>query len=199
MRSIADVLLSVSAVVFGVATWSVAHLLTFVLFAHTHTEPEPYTHVHEGVGSIFIATVTLLATSISASLVGSGRSPFATWAHRFQPGSLMAAFAPAAFVLIELGEHLASGNEGPPATLLIIGVAVHGAMGAVTPLLWSGFVRPTLIALLVDLVLRPSSIKSSGPVSAVDPSWASSPPLSPSSGRGPPSGRFVLTRTTLPA
>ena len=198
MRSSSDVLVSVSAAVFGVVTWSIAHALTFVLFAHTHHGPEPYTHVHDGAGPVLVATVAFFATSIGASLVGSGWSPLASWAHRLQPGSMMAAVAPAAFVLIELGEHLAGGDEGPPAALLIIGVALHAAMGAVTPLLWSGFVRRAIVALLVDLVPRPSTIESAGPVSAVDPSWTAAPPLSPSSGRGPPADRCVL-RTPLPA
>jgi len=186
MRSRTDLLVSASAAVFGLVSWSIAHLLTYLLFAHTHDEPTPYTHVHEGAGPIVIATIAFLVTSVVASRLGTASSPVARWAHRVQPGSLMAAAAPAAFVLVELGEHLASGDEGPPATLLIIGVVLHAAMGAVTPLLWSGFVRPAVIVLLVELAVRANTVGPPRPVASVEPSWTAPPPLSPSSNRGPP-------------
>jgi hypothetical protein len=192
MRSRADLLVSASAAVFGLVSWSIAHLVTYLLFAHTHDEPTPYTHVHEGAGPILIAAIAFLATSVGASRLGSASSPVAGWAHRMQPGSLMAAAAPAAFVLVELGEHLASGDEGPPATLLIIGVVLHAAMGAVTPLLWSEFVRPAVIVLLVELSLRTDAVEHPRSVASVEPSWTAPPPLSPSSKRGPPVPGYAL-------
>jgi hypothetical protein len=44
MRSFSDVLLAVAAVAFGVFTWSIAHVLSFVVFAHTHVDSVVHTH-----------------------------------------------------------------------------------------------------------------------------------------------------------
>lgn len=186
MRSRSDVLVPASAVAFGLLTWSVAHILTYALFAHTHVEPNPFAHLPEGAGPPVVAVAAFVLTSIAAATVGAQRSPRAAWVGRLQPGSVTAALAPAAFLTVESCEHLVRGGEAPPGALLLIGVVVHAAMGAVTPWLWSGLVGRAVRALLVAAAWRPVRSARGRSALVLDADRPATPPLSPAAGRGPP-------------
>jgi len=189
MRSRSDVLVPASAAAFGLLTWSVAHVITYALFAHTHVESNAFAHVPEGAGPPVVAVAAFLLTSIAAATTGSPRT---SWSRLLRPGSVTAACAPAAFVAVESCEYLVRGGEAPPAALLLIGVVVHTAMGAVTPRLWSGFVRPTVLALLVDAAWCPARGAGGRSALVVDPDRPTAPALSPAAGRGPPARRRHL-------
>ena len=148
MRSFSDVLLAAAAVAFGMFTWSIAHVLSFVLFAHTHVDPVAHTHVDDGLGPILTAVAAFVATSLVAIRAGA-RSRAALRICRARSGALAATCAPAAFVLVELLHHSLSGGNGPPAALLLGGIVLHSAMGAVTPLLWRRLVRRIVAVWLV--------------------------------------------------
>ncbi len=186
MRSRSDVLVPASAVAFGLLTWSVAHILTYALFAHSHVEPNAFAHVPEGAGPPVVAVVAFVLTTIAAATAGTQRSPRAAWAGRLQPGSVTAVVAPAAFIAVESCEYLVRGGEAPPEALLLIGVVVHTATGAVTPWMWSGLVRHTVRTLLVAAAWCPARSKRERSALVVDPDRPATPPLSPAAGRGPP-------------
>ncbi|MGI5128824.1 hypothetical protein ACQEVB_18605 [Pseudonocardia sp. CA-107938] len=181
MRSLRSVLVVSAAAAFGVVTWSTAHLLTTVLFAHTHDGTSPCAPVHQGVGAIMLAMAAFVVTVVAAGLApGQPR-----WAGLLRPGSLAAAGAPATFLLIEWAEHLAAGAEGPPAALLVVGAGVHAAMGAATPLLWNVFVQRTIVELALPQFAVPPSDEES-PAQAPDRAWAASRLSSRISSRAPP-------------
>jgi len=172
VRSLHSALVTAAAAAFGVLTWTVAHALTYVLFAHTYDGLDPHSHVGEGPGPITVAMVAFLATL--AAVRG-----------RVRPGSMTAACAPAAFVVIEWAEHLAAGDQGPPAALLVIGVVVHATMGAATPLLWNVFVRRAALTLLI---LAPHRQDSDRKITAQAPAqtWTAAHLPSQITSRGPP-------------
>jgi len=182
MRALRSVLVIVAAAAFGVLTWSMAHLLTFTLFAHAHDKATP--HVHHGAGPLMVATAAFLATLVSSASI-STRSPRPRWARMARRGSLTAIAAPVAFLAIEWAEHLAAGNGGPPAALVIIGVLVHVTMGAATPWLWNGFARRAIPSLPTSLPAGPGTGEA-GPAQAPDRVWTPSRSPSGTSSRGPP-------------
>jgi hypothetical protein len=186
MRSRSDVLVPASAVAFGLLTWSVAHVLTYALFAHSHVEPNAFAHVPEGAGPPVVAVAAFVLTSIAAATAGAQRSPRAELAGRMQPGSVTAVVAPAAFIAVESCEYLVRGGEAPPGALLLIGIVVHTALGAVTPWMWSGLVRHTVRALLIAAAWCPARSTRARSALVVDPDRPATPPLSPAAGRGPP-------------
>jgi hypothetical protein len=186
MRPRSDVLVPASAVAFGLLTWSVAHVLTYALFAHSHVEPNAFAHVPEGAGPPVVAVVAFVLTTIAAATAGAQRSPRPAWAGRLNPGSVTAVVAPATFIAVESCEYLVRGGEAPPWALLLIGVVVHTATGAVTPWMWSGLVRHTVRALLVAAAWCPARSTRERSALVVDPDRPATPPLSPAAGRGPP-------------
>lgn len=196
MRRMTDAAVSMSGILFGLITWSLAHALTYLLFAHIHEEPVRVVHVHGGAWPIVIATVGLLAASTLAGVAARlvlrlTRAPRARPTDGPRPGAMAAAGAPAVFVVIELAQHVASGDEGPPATLLIIGVVLHTAMGALTPLLWTGFVRPTVRAILVRGVAPTGPNLQRQPVDSGIAGWTASRYETPRGSRGPPHRRGI--------
>jgi hypothetical protein len=181
MGALRNVLVIAAAVAFGVLTWSMAHLLTYALFAHAHDDATA--HVDDGAGPLMVATSAFVATLVISASFSVG-SPRPRWNPLVRRGWLAAA-APVAFLAIEWIEHLAAGNGGQPAALVTIGVLVHATMGAATPLLWSGFVRRAILGLPTS---HPATSGSGdeGPARAPDRVWTpwSSPSGTPS--RAPP-------------
>ena len=193
---------SVSAVAFGIVTWSIAHALTYLLFAHIHFSPQPVVHMHGGPWPTLIAAVGMLAAAALASAMGrvalARRRPGAAQpVNGFAAHSWITLCAPGAFVLIELGEHVASADEGPPATLLLIGVVLHTAMAAATPLLWTRFVQRAVGALLVSSS-PDESTRLSNAGAFPDTTWASSRIATPLGSRGPPLRAHDTFSTLLP-
>jgi hypothetical protein len=182
VRTRADVLVPGSAVAFGLLTWSVAHIVTFALFARAPAAPSAFTHVPEGAGPLVVGVAFLLTTLAAAGAQASR----ASWTHRRGSGSITAAFAPAAFVAVESCEYLVRGGEAPPAALLLIGVVVHTAMGAATPSLWIGIVRSAVLVLSVEAAAGPAPTAGGRSAAVLDADRPATPPLRPAAGRGPP-------------
>jgi hypothetical protein len=192
MRRMSDGSASAPAIVFGLLTWSVGHALTYLLFAHIHLDPVPSIHWHGGPGPILVAVAGLLTTAAFAGPIvdlarGAGSSTSATSAtmRRSDPRSANVVYAPAAFIVVEFVQHAVSGDEGPPAALLVIGLVLHTAAGAVTPLLWTAFVRDAIGAVLTLCTAEPADSEIQ-PVRTADRAWADSCPTTPLGSRGPP-------------
>lgn len=187
MRRVPDGLSSAPAIIFGLLTWSVAHALTYLLFAHIHLDPVPTIHWHGGPGPILVAVAGLLATSAFAGrIVALTRGASRPTAMRGSDlGSANVVGAPAAFVVIEFVQHAVSGDAGPPATLLVIGLVLHTAAGAVTPVLWTEFVRDAIVVALTTDPADPAGSENE-PVRTSDRTWADSCPTTPLGSRGPP-------------
>jgi hypothetical protein len=188
VRSRPDLLVPALAAVFGLLTWTVAHVVTYAFFAHTHLGPDAFAHVPEGAGPPAVGVGAFLLTALAAAAAGS---PVRPWSSRLQPGARSAACAPAAFVAVESGEHIVRGGEAPPAALLVIGVVVHTVVGAGTPWLWRGFVRPAVLALLVAAARCPARRPRGPSVPVDDADRPATPPLALVAGRDPP-GRGPL-------
>ncbi|MDN5858244.1 MAG: hypothetical protein L0H84_06425 [Pseudonocardia sp.] len=188
MRRMSGACTSAPAIAFGLLTWLVAHALTYLLFAHIHVDAVPRIHWHGGPDPILVAVAGLLVT---AAFAGRAVSPArhamrsTATARRFEPVTANAVCAPAAFVTVEFVQHVSSGDEGPPTMLLLIGLALHTAMGAATPVLWTEFVRDALGA-----VLAPCAAAAAGddrePVRCEDRTLAGSRHTTPLGSRGPP-------------
>jgi len=185
---------SVSAVAFGLLTWSIAHALTYLLFAHIHVVPEPVVHMHGGPGPIVIAAGGMLAAVALASAMIRRLARRRPNADRdvtaAVPSSWIALWAPSAFVLIELAQHFVGGEDGPPPTLLLVGIVLHTAMGAATPMLWTRVVQSAFVVLLVPSIpdeparlLRPSAFLITN--------WTTSRTTTPLGSRGPPAGHYT--------
>lgn len=192
MRRISDAVMVAPAVAFGLVTWSVAHALTFLLFVHIHADPVPTIHWHDGPGPVAVAVAALVLTAaLAGRAVRRGAAvlaPASTGKVRIEPGSA-ATIAPAVFVVVEFVQYFASGGEGPPVTLLVIGVVLHSAVGAVTPMLWTAFVHDTIVAVLAACTADESDDERAS-VSAADRAWADSRPAVPFGSRGPPARGF---------
>lgn len=185
MRARSAALTSASALTFGLLTWTVAHAFTYLLFAQLHHDVA-VVHLHGGPGVAAFAAAGCLATVALAAVVpralaaaarrrGAGELPGG-------PGATVA--APALFLLVEWVQHQIVGDGGPPVALLVIGLVVHAAMGALTPVLWSEFTGRTAGRLAVAQVAA-----GSGPSSERIPvvaGYRSSRRVTPAGVRGPP-------------
>jgi hypothetical protein len=182
---------SVSAVTFGLLTWSIAHALTYLLFAHIHVVPTPVVHMHGGPGPTLIAAGGMLAAAALATTMirrlARPRPGAARPVAAVVLSSWIALCAPSAFVLIELAQHFAGGEDGPPPTLLLIGIVVHTAMGAATPVLWTRLVQGAVGVLLVPgLPDDPARLWRASAFPVED--WTTSRTATPLGSRGPPAG-----------
>jgi hypothetical protein len=186
VRSLQSVLVVAAAAAFGVLTWSMAHLLTSVLYAHAHSVAIPHAHVGEGSGRLMIAMVAFLTTLIaSVSIAARSPRPPRTRLARRSSSAAAAAAGPAAFVAIEWAAHLGAGHEERPIALVVVGALVHATMGAATPLLWNGFVRRAILRLPTSLPAAPGA-SADLPTRGPDQAWLPSRTPSETSSRGPP-------------